>query len=160
MTSANDTTTSALTNPWDSRHPLRCISRPDALSRVASQRSNTPATLKSGGSAAMAAYDGTPSGFASAMFWVRNTSGSRRSTTGSGRSSLGPSVSGALTSEIQRSRTTAVENTGKMCYLCLQTKMSPFSPAVHYLSSLLQFFFNNTTNYCLQWFLALLYMLL
>jgi hypothetical protein len=35
-----------------------------------------------------------------------------------------------LTSEIQRSRTTAVENTGKMCYLCLQTKMSPISPAV------------------------------
>jgi len=76
---------------------------------------------------------GTPSGSASAMFWVRNTSGSRRSTTGSGRSSSGPSVSGALTNEIQRSRTTAVENTGKMCYLCLRTKMSPISPVVHYV---------------------------
>jgi len=54
----------------------------------------------------------------------------------SGRSSTDPSVSGALTSEIQRSRTTAVENTGKMCYLCLQTKMSPISPAVH-LNSLI-----------------------
>lgn len=53
----------------------------------------------------------------------------------SGRSSTDPSVSGALTSEIQRSRTTAVENTGKMCYLCLQTKMSPISPAVHYFSN-------------------------
>lgn len=153
MTSDNDTTTSAPTNPWGNRRPHRCISRPGMPFRAASQESNIPDTSKSDGSAATAAYDGTPSGSASAMCWGKSTSGSRRSITTSGRYSSDPSVSGALTSEIQRSRTTAVENTGKMCYLCLQTKMSPISPAAHLI-------YNKIKKYIFYKFLQVLLLLL
>jgi len=117
IASASSTTTSGPTRRWDSRRRrLSTIPRSDPF-RTGPPRSNTPDTTKCDRSAATAASAGTRSGSASATSWERSTSDSTKSTMGSGRCSTDPSVSGVSTSEIQRSKTTGVASTGKICYL-------------------------------------------